>query len=217
MKKLEAMSSDELNLLELEFALPGYPEYNLLSGNSQLLVCSDNVRLYVENVIDATIGSGVFEQIQSFKGGFNKIIPIEFFSCFNPLEFSSIISGEEVDNWTFQTLHEAIQTDHGYQKDSKTIVFFFQMLHNFTTDQRRDFLTFCTGSPRLPLGGLVALDPPITAVCKTMSKNEKSDDCLPSVMTCAHYLKLPEYSSLEIMVQKFDLAIREGQNSFYLS
>jgi E3 ubiquitin-protein ligase TRIP12 len=215
--KLEAMTSDELCLLDLDFSLPGYPEYKLLGKKSLLPVCSENVSLYIEKVIDATIGSGVFEQIQSFKDGFSKIIPIEFFSCFSPVELSSIISGEEVDKWTFESLHEAIQTDHGYQKDSKTIVYFYEMLCRFTTEQRREFLTFCTGSPRLPLGGLAALDPPLTVVCKTMSKDEKSDDCLPSVMTCAHYLKLPEYSSLEIMTQKFHLAMREGQNSFHLS
>lgn len=36
-------------------------------------------------------------------------------------------------------------------------------------------------------------------------------------MTCVNYLKLPDYSSLEIMRQKLAIAVREGQNSFHLS
>ncbi|KAH9622556.1 hypothetical protein KSS87_020079 [Heliosperma pusillum] len=47
--------------------------------------------------------------------------------------------------------------------------------------------------------------------------SETADDDLPSVMTCANYLKLPPYSTKEVMLKKLLYAINEGQGSFDLS
>jgi E3 ubiquitin-protein ligase TRIP12 len=112
---------------------------------------------------------------------------------------------------------DSFKADHGYNSNSRIIVQLAEMLSNFNLEERRAFLSFCTGSPKLPIGGFAALSPPLTVVCKTVNKNEKPDECLPSVMTCAHYLKVPEYSTPEVMKQRFLYAIKEGQNSFHLS
>lgn len=56
-----------------------------------------------------------------------------------------------------------------------------------------------------------------TVVCKPSEPPYTSDDYLPSVMTCVNYLKLPDYSSLEMMRERMMLAIREGQGAFLLS
>ncbi len=114
-------------------------------------------------------------------------------------------------------IQEALYADHGYNKDSRIISDLSLMLSEFTTDERRLFLQFTTGSPRLPYGGFKALSPPLTVVRKTPETHRKPDDYLPSVMTCVNYLKLPEYSSLEIMKKRFILAMMEGQGCFHLS
>lgn len=44
-----------------------------------------------------------------------------------------------------------------------------------------------------------------------------ADGDLPSVMTCANYLKLPPYSSREVLRDRLLYAIKEGQGSFDLS
>lgn len=44
-----------------------------------------------------------------------------------------------------------------------------------------------------------------------------ADRDLPSVMTCANYIKLPPYSSKAMARARLLLAIREGQGSFDLS
>lgn len=36
-------------------------------------------------------------------------------------------------------------------------------------------------------------------------------------MTCANYLKMPDYSTIEILREKLSVAIREGQGAFLLS
>jgi hypothetical protein len=57
--------------------------------------------------------------------------------------------------------------------------------------QQRLLLRFLTGSPTLPSGGLSRLQPPLTVVRKEAEPPLGPDDYLPSVMTCANYLKLP--------------------------
>jgi len=43
------------------------------------------------------------------------------------------------------------------------------------------------------------------------------DQFMPSVMTCANYLKLPEYSTAEVLRRKLEFAMSEGQSAFLLS
>lgn len=74
-----------------------------------------------------------------------------------------------------------------------------------------------TGSPRLPTGGFWSSNPPLTIAQKTSASMADTDDFSPSVMTCVNYLKLPDYSSIEIMRDKLLTAAREGQQSFHLS
>uniref|UniRef100_A0A0E0DSM4 HECT-type E3 ubiquitin transferase n=1 Tax=Oryza meridionalis TaxID=40149 RepID=A0A0E0DSM4_9ORYZ len=60
--------------------------------------------------------------------------------------------------------------------------------------------------------GYTSSSPPVI----NHNSNEADDD-LPSVMTCANYLKLPPYSSKDKMREKLLYAITEGQGSFHLS
>ena len=64
------------------------------------------------------------------------------------------------------------------------------------------------------------LHPPLTIVRKTAENNSDNinpDSFLPSVMTCVNYLKLPDYSSKEIMKLKLTTAMQDGQYAFLLS
>jgi E3 ubiquitin-protein ligase TRIP12 len=114
-------------------------------------------------------------------------------------------------------IKESLHADHGYTKDSKIINHLATMMSSFTTEERRLFLQFLTGCPRLPFGGFKGLSPPLTVVRKTAESNRLADDYLPSVMTCVNYLKLPDYSSLDVMRERFLVAMKEGQGSFHLS
>lgn len=54
-------------------------------------------------------------------------------------------------------------------------------------------------------GGLANLHPRLTIVRKV----ESGDGSYPSVNTCVHYLKLPEYSSVEILRERLLTATNE--------
>ena len=49
---------------------------------------------------------------------------------------------------------DSIKADHGYNMDSRSVRNLLQTMSEMTIDQRRDFLQFITGSPKLPIGGM---------------------------------------------------------------
>lgn len=132
---------------------------------------------------------------------------------------------------------DSIKADHGFNMDSKSVRNLLQVVSELTPTQRRDFLQFVTGSPKLPIGGksndkwlfykpetvlipltgFKSLTPMFTVVCKPAEPPFTSDDYLPSVMTCVNYLKLPDYTDINILRKRLFVAIREGQGAFHLS
>ena len=129
-----------------------------------------------------------------------------------------LFCGSAHAEWDVRTLTECTRPDHGYTHDSTAIQFLFRLLSSYSPAEQRHFLQFVTGSPRLPVGGLRALTPPLTIVKKTFDPPcDKPDNYLPSVMTCVNYLKLPDYSSIDVMRAKLKMAAAEGQLSFHLS
>lgn len=48
---------------------------------------------------------------------------------------------------------DSIKADHGYNMDSRSVKNLLQTMSELDLKQRRDFLQFTTGSPKLPIGG----------------------------------------------------------------
>lgn len=100
----------------------------------------------------------------------------------------------------------------------RAIRILYEVMASYNREEQRQFLQFVTGCPRLPVGGFKALSPPLTIVKKSFdSQDVNPDDYLPSVMTCVNYLKLPDYSTKQIMREKLRIAAMEGQYCFHLS
>ncbi|KZF20998.1 hypothetical protein L228DRAFT_248745 [Xylona heveae TC161] len=202
--------------LELDFTLPGYPSIELIPNGSNVPVTIENVGQYVERVIDLTLGSGVQKQVKAFTTGFSQVFPYSALSAFTPGELVMLFGRVEED-WSLETLTDSIKADHGYNMDSKSVRNLLQAMSEMSIPERRDFLQFVTGSPKLPIGGFKSLTPMFTVVCKPSEPPYTSDDYLPSVMTCVNYLKLPDYTTLDTLRQKLNVAVKEGQGAFHLS
>jgi len=126
-------------------------------------------------------------------------------------------AGSEADAkiWSKNALQQAIRPDHGFTHDSIQIAWLIEMLYSSSREKRRRFLQFVTGSPRLPVGGFRALNPPLTVVRKTASCANNENE-LPSAMTCYNYLKIPPYETYATFLQRFDTALQHVY-SFYLT
>ncbi|GLT86086.1 hypothetical protein SLE2022_042490 [Rubroshorea leprosula] len=209
----------------LDFTLPGYPDYILKPREETVNI--HNLEEYISLVVDATVKTGILRQMEAFRAGFNQVFDITSLQIFTPQELDYLLCGRR-ELWEAETLAEHIKFDHGYTAKSPAILNLLEIMGEFTPEQQRAFCQFVTGAPRLPPGGLAVLNPKLTIVRKHSSTasntasnangpSEPADDDLPSVMTCANYLKLPPYSTKEIMYKKLLYAISEGQGSFDLS
>ncbi|XP_028917729.1 E3 ubiquitin-protein ligase TRIP12 isoform X6 [Ornithorhynchus anatinus] len=216
---LETLSMNGCSVedLGLDFTLPGFPNIELKKGGKDTAVTIHNLEEYLRLVIFWALNEGVARQFDSFRDGFESVFPLSHLQYFYPEELDQLLCGSKTDTWDAKTLMECCRPDHGYTHDSRAVKYLFEILSSFDNEQQRLFLQFVTGSPRLPVGGFRSLNPPLTIVRKTFESTENPDDFLPSVMTCVNYLKLPDYSSIEIMREKLLIAAREGQQSFHLS
>lgn len=50
-------------------------------------------------------------------------------------------------------LMDSVKADHGFTMDHPSVRNLLQFMSEFSPAERRDFLQFTTGSPKLPIGG----------------------------------------------------------------
>lgn len=139
--------------LSLDFTLPGYPDIELIHDGSNVPLTIENVDQYVDSVIDMTLGSGVRRQVDAFRAGFSQVFPFSALRAFTPNELVMLF-GQAEEDWSIETLMDSIKADHGFNMDSKSVRNLLQTMCELDSQQRRDFLQFVTGSPKLPIGGM---------------------------------------------------------------
>lgn len=218
-RSLESITLDGCSIedLSLDFTLPGYSRIEMMKGGKDTAVSIHNLEDYLKLLKYWTMSEGVTKQMRAFKEGFESVFPLNRLQVFYPDELAFLFCGNIHNQWDTKVLTESCRPDHGYTHESQAIKFLFEILCNYDVVQQRQFIQFITGSPRLPIGGLKSLSPQLTIVRKGSDDDSNSDSYLPSVMTCVNYLKLPDYCSIEIMREKLQTAINEGQHSFHLS
>jgi E3 ubiquitin-protein ligase HECTD1 len=150
------------------------------------------------------VKGGIQAQLDAFKAGFCKVFPMSQLAMFTPEEVQLLLNGEQMVSWTHADLLAYTEPKYGYSKDSPHFLMFLDVLLELDDKEKRAFLAFATGCPTLPPGGLANLHPRLTIVRKGEDGNP--DGSFPSVNTCLHYVKMPEYSSAAVMKQQLLVA-----------
>ena len=88
--------------LGLDFTLPGYPYIELQASGSNVPVTIDNIGLYLERVIDMTLGSGVQKQVAAFRAGFSSVFPYSALKAFTPDELVMLF-GRVQEDWSLES------------------------------------------------------------------------------------------------------------------
>uniref|UniRef100_A0A914DZA6 E3 ubiquitin-protein ligase n=1 Tax=Acrobeloides nanus TaxID=290746 RepID=A0A914DZA6_9BILA len=182
-----------------------YKEHELIPSGANIDVTIDNVDLYVEKCLDFYLNSGIRQQVAAFRQGFDFVFPLKSLTAFIPNEVQTLLSGDQRPEWTREDVLKYTEPKLGYTRDSPGFLNFVEVLVGMNTEERKAFLQFTTGCSSLPPGGLSNLHPHLTIVRKV----DSGDGSYPSVNTCVHYLKLPEYSSAEILRERLLAATNE--------
>ncbi|XP_055274173.1 E3 ubiquitin-protein ligase HECTD1 isoform X5 [Moschus berezovskii] len=183
----------------------GFTAVDLKPSGEDEMITMDNAEEYVDLMFDFCMHTGIQKQMEAFKDGFNKVFPMEKLSSFSHEEVQMILCGNQSPSWAAEDIINYTEPKLGYTRDSPGFLRFVRVLCGMSSDERKAFLQFTTGCSTLPPGGLANLHPRLTVVRKV----DATDASYPSVNTCVHYLKLPEYSSEEIMRERLLAATME--------
>ncbi|XP_056666403.1 E3 ubiquitin-protein ligase HECTD1 isoform X8 [Monodelphis domestica] len=183
----------------------GFTAVDLKPRGEDEIITMDNAEEYVDLMFDFCMQTGIQKQMEAFRDGFNKVFPMEKLSSFSHEEVQMILCGNQSPSWAAEDIINYTEPKLGYTRDSPGFLRFVRVLCGMSSDERKAFLQFTTGCSTLPPGGLANLHPRLTVVRKV----DATDASYPSVNTCVHYLKLPEYSSEEIMRERLLAATME--------
>ena len=207
----------KLSELDIYFTFPGYNNIELKPNGEDILLTMNNIEEYVNLIYDYLFYKGVDKIVKAFKEGFNMNFDINKLKYFTVYEIEEHICGNFDLKWEKNILYENLKPEHGYTNQSRIFNDLITFMSKLDKNERKKFLTFATGCSRLPIGGFKALTPKLTVVKKYCEEEDDPDDFLPTVMTCQNYLKIPEYSSYNILQKRLLFAMNEGCNEFNLS
>jgi len=137
----------------------------------------------------------------AFADGLSSVLPVEVFSIFTAFELRDYFCGnQEID---VELLRSVVDYE-GYDGDEEVIQYFWEVLREFTTEEKKLFLQFVWARSRLPLKAS-DFEAPFKIQKDTKSA---SYEALPSASTCFFSLSLPEYTSREMLRKKLLFAIK---------
>ena len=201
--------SDNIALCEIYFSYQYHDErgdicyQDLIENGNDILVTKENFDLYIEKRIEyftKTQLVGVNEILR----GINTIFNVDLLKIFTSDQLGLLINGTpfiDVDDWRLNTQYK------NYNDYDNVIINFWDIISNLSQEDLSNFLLFCTGSSRVPIGGFKSLE----SNRGQISKFEiVKTDYVPGaknflrVHTCFNRLDLPEYPdklSLETAVK----------------
>lgn len=118
---------------------------------------------------------------------------------FDPEELDLMIQGTRTLD--FEQLKKVSIYAHGFTPDSELVKWFWDIvIEEYNDSERRQLLTFATGSDRAPINGLKAMK---FYIVRDGDDSEK----LPTSHTCFNQLLIPSYNTKEKLRTKLRQAI----------
>ena len=97
----------------------------------------------------------------------------------------------------------------GYFASSKVIQWFWEIVHEFSKEDKARLIQFVTGTSKVPLEGFKGLQG-VSGPQKFQIVKAYNTELLPCAHTCFNSLDLPDYQSKKELQEKLLIAIREG-------
>ncbi|EUC67353.1 ubiquitin-protein ligase E3 C [Rhizoctonia solani AG-3 Rhs1AP] len=174
---------------------------NLVPNGVDKPVTAENRYLYILMVAHYRLRTQIRKQTDAFMEGLADVIDAKWLRMFNQQELQMLIGGTP-DSIDIDDLRENCVYGGLYDESHEVIERFWRVVDTLNQDQRRALLRFVTSCSRPPLLGFKELNP------RFAIRDATSDDQrLPTSSTCVNLLKLPRYSSENILREKLLQAI----------
>lgn len=181
----------------------------LRPGGSLIPVTNQNRLVYISYIARYRLQLQPQYQTNAFLQGLGQMIQPAWLSMFNQAELQTLVSGEnadiDVEDLRRNTQYGGVYTIGDDNQEHPTVQLFWRVMHEMNNEERQKVIRFVTSTPRAPLLGFSHLNP-------RFSIRDSSDDQerLPSTSTCVNLLKLPRYSSAEVLRSKLLYAVSSG-------
>lgn len=172
---------------------------------TEILVTNDNREEYAKLFMDYHLTSSIQKQFDNFYNGFHAVIGGKALALCTPVELEQLICGNPTLD--FDALRAGTEHKDGYGPDHECILWLWEILRDFTKEQRKKFLAFTTGSSRSPLRGLHELHMKVVKA----GPDRYSGSRLPTAHTCFNTLILPYYKSKNLLYRKLVIAIENSE------
>ena len=178
----------------------------LVRNGSSIPVTRQNRMEYILRLAHYKLNVESATQSRAFLRGLREIIPERWLRMFDPRELQRLIGGSSL-RIDVRDMREHTRLVGGYEDGARHVIeWFWEVLESFTDKERAQLLMFVTSCSRPPLLGFAHLNPPFTIQRVNISRDE---DKLPTSATCINLLKLPTYSSREVLRKKLLLGMYE--------
>ncbi|KAJ2193949.1 ubiquitin-protein ligase (E3) [Coemansia sp. RSA 522] len=190
----------------------------LVPQGDQIKVTAQNRLQYLDLIAQYKLDKQIAAPVRAFVAGLHTVIPETWMRLLfaSPLELSRLLCGDsgaiDVRDWQRNTMYEG--AFHAQGRMHPMVREFWDIVETELTEpQRQRLCRFATSCERPPLLGFAELNP---RFCISGNNADDADSRLPSASTCVNLLKLPVYSSRQIMRDKLVTAI-ESNAGFDLS
>eukprot|EP00735_Rhodelphis_limneticus_P006486 TRINITY_DN18901_c0_g1::TRINITY_DN18901_c0_g1_i1::g.1463::m.1463 TRINITY_DN18901_c0_g1::TRINITY_DN18901_c0_g1_i1::g.1463 ORF type:complete len:1157 (-),score=190.52,sp/Q08CZ0/UBE3B_XENTR/43.84/9e-136,HECT/PF00632.20/4.3e-79 TRINITY_DN18901_c0_g1_i1:33-3503(-) len=218
-----SVTNEIFGKIETVNLLPGGPDVTNLSRIQ-----------YIHMMAHYKLHTQIKDQSDAFISGFRAMVPTEPLLSFSAPELRRIIAGDDAD-FDVDDMRKHTQYLGGYHDKHQVIRWFWKIVKDFDSDDKKALLKFVTSCSKPPLSGFVHLNPPFSiryvqegeqngdgpslldSVATFFGRAPRNDSQrLPTSSTCFNLLKLPAYKSKDTLKMKLKAAIH-AQAGFELS
>lgn len=168
----------------------------------EIKLTNENKHEFVDLYAKFILNESIQKEFDAFREGFELLCHDNAINIFRPEEIEQLICGSS--DLDFEALEKSTVYDGGWTKDSPIIRHFWEIVHEFSYEEKKKLLFFATGSDRAPIGGLGKLQ-------FVIAKNGADSDRLPTSHTCYNVLLLCEYNSKEKLRERLLTSISNAE------
>ncbi|KAG0730195.1 putative E3 ubiquitin-protein ligase HERC3 [Chionoecetes opilio] len=124
----------------------------LKAGGEEIAVTAVNKQEYVDLLVDYMLNTSIENQYRAFHDGFYRVCGGIVLKLFQPVELMDLVSGNENYSWT--EFEKNTEYKGEYHPGHPVIATFWEVFHELSLDQKKQFLKFLTGTDRVPILGM---------------------------------------------------------------
>jgi len=180
-----------------------------LTFEGGLAVDADNLTVYIAWLTDKIVLDSIKPQMRQIVMGVYEVIPYGHLSFLSTEELSHIFRGESLIDVALLRAATSYTPAESISESNILIRWFWQIVGEFSEELKQNLLRFVSGSPFVPVHGFAGLHANRKWLLISV-EDGLAMDSLPKAQVCFTQLRMPRYSSRDIMRERLVYAIRNA-------